>query len=127
MTYPTTTTSEAFQTIRAAFLAAETAHRNGTEEEMRRLIPEGVTGLVFRINDTPRLTFDGFYVEGDPWGEEREPELIDHYADELHDTLDLMASELGIRHWEDADDLFLRLDPENDNDAWVVTPDGAEL
>lgn len=125
MSYPTTTTSETFQAIRAAFHAAETAHRNGTEEEMRRLIPEGVTGLVFRINDTPRLTFDGFYVEGER--EEREPELIDHYADELRDTLDLMASELGIRHWEDADDLFLRLDPETDNEAWVVTPDGNEL
>ncbi|KZE41395.1 hypothetical protein [Microbacterium sp. T32] len=122
MSYPTTITSEAFQAVRADFLRAETAHRNATLDEMQRLIPEGVTGLIFRLNDTPRLTFDGFYVEGED--EERWAEEIDQYTDELNDTLDLMAAELGICDFEGADDLFMRRDPDSDEEAWVVMPEG---
>lgn len=123
------TTSNTYKTVKQAAILAEDAFKTVALDEIVRLIPEGVTALVFSLNDTPRLTFDGFRVEGDHPDEEREAEEIDDYigTDTLYDTLDEIAMELGFRDFEDADNWLLRLKPDSDECRWIVTPNGESL
>lgn len=117
------TTTATYKAVKQAAIAAEEAFKMIALDEMERLMPEGVSALIFYINDTPRLSFEGFLVDGDEPGEEREAEEIDDYAgsDFLYDTLDGIAMELGFLDFEDADNWMMRLDPEAFESRFVIT------
>lgn len=128
MTYPQTT-STAYQDARRAAIGAENAFRDAAVSEIQRLMPDGVIALIFALNDTPRLAFEAFLVEGDADGEEREAEEIDDFAGQpyLYDNLDSIAMELGFRDFEDADNELMRLNPDSDEARWFVGLDGANI
>lgn len=119
-TYPDTT-GPAFRAARAAFLEAERRFQSAAHAELVRLLPDGVHAFLFDINDTPRLTLTAFRTED---GEECEPEELEDYAPGVADAVDMIAAELGMQDWEDADDLFGR-DP-RDMERWAVLREGSE-
>ncbi|KDA04526.1 hypothetical protein DC31_06475 [Microbacterium sp. CH12i] len=82
-----------------AIVNAEVEFWEASIREVTRLIPAGVCALLFRINDTPRLTFDAYLDED---GVEHEAEEVGGDDGGLFDTLDEIAMQLGVHEHDDA-------------------------
>jgi len=97
--------SPAYRDAVTEVISAEGAFWEASISEAIRLIPDGVSALIFRINDTPRLTFDA-YLDQD--GTEHEADEIDGDGDgdgddlSLFDALDEIAMQLNVHEHDDA-------------------------
>lgn len=105
-----------YHAAREAYWDAQKEFRSISISEVRRLIPDGVSAVLFDLSDDPtipRLTVSGCLND---IGVEDDTSVLEDAG--VYDSIDQLAADMEAFSWEEADSFLFRA---QDRDRFIIT------